>query len=377
MKPLIGELPQKAEEDETEPIESEAKPKVQGEWPSATLQHGQGKVKPVGQPYTKTIVVPKTKGEEVDWIAEHFGGDEHIDYAVYVVDDPTAPFHPPKNKGHEVMVYLSYIIDHYYNLSDVNIFMHAHQHAWHNDDLLGQDAVEMISRLSAERVTREGYMNMRCHWGPGCPAWMHPGTVEEDINKQEETVLAQSWSELFPLDPIPNVLAQPCCAQFAISKERIRSMPITRYTFYRDWLLRTTLSDYISGRVWEYVWQFLFTGNHVVCPKEHICYCDGFGVCFGGEEEYDAFYKRYTEREKLEEQLRKWHELDQKFHEHPEEFGTELEPPEPGKDLELEGRIKGIRAWCEHTLQKAKEHGDVAMNRAKEAGREWHDGDGF
>jgi hypothetical protein len=210
---------------------------------------------------------------------------------------------------------------------------------------------------------------------------MHPGTIEEDVNKQEETMLAKCWSELFPLDPIPDVLAQPCCAQFAMSRERIRSLPLARYVFYRDWLLGTSLSDYISGRVWEYVWQFVFTGENVVCPKEHLCYCDGFGVCFGSEEEYDAFYKRNRERVRLEEELKKWREDSEKIRQLREEGKSDeiraIEEPEMGRDLELEGRIKGLQAWCDKRRQLAKEHGDVAMNRANEAGREWRDGDGF
>jgi hypothetical protein len=210
---------------------------------------------------------------------------------------------------------------------------------------------------------------------------MHPGTIEEDVNKQEETMLAKCWSELFPLDPIPDVLAQPCCAQFAMSRERIRSLPLARYVFYRDWLLGTSLSDYISGRVWEYVWQFVFTGENVVCPKEHLCYCDGFGVCFGSEEEYDAFYKRNRERVRLEEEWKKWREDSEKIRQLREEGKSDeiraIEEPEMGRDLELEGRIKGLQAWCDKRRQLAKEHGDVAMNRANEAGREWRDGDGF
>jgi len=117
-----------------------------------------GNLKPVDESYTKTIVIPRTVEEDVSWLEQNFEDDEHFRKAVYVVDDPTAELYPPKNKGHEVMVYLSYIIDHYNNLSDVNIFMHSHQFAWHNDDLLDHDAVQMISRLSAERVQREGYM---------------------------------------------------------------------------------------------------------------------------------------------------------------------------------------------------------------------------
>lgn len=56
------------------------------------------------------------------------------------------------------MVYLSYIIENYNNLADVNIFMHAHRMAWHNNELLDHDAVQVIARLSAERVQREGYV---------------------------------------------------------------------------------------------------------------------------------------------------------------------------------------------------------------------------
>ncbi|KAF8863769.1 hypothetical protein BDZ45DRAFT_644052 [Acephala macrosclerotiorum] len=333
---------------------------------------GPGTPQPVGYPYTKTLVVPKTKNEDTNWIKENFGGSETINSAIYTVDDLSSELHPPKNKGHEVMVYLSYIIDHYNNLSDVNIFMHSHRYAWHNNVLLDLDAVQMVSRLSAERVQREGYMNMRCSWHPGCPSWIHPGTVEEDINKQEETMLAKSWSELFPLDPIPYTLAQPCCAQFAISRDRIRSLPLARYVYYRDWLLRTSLSDYISGRIWEYVWQFVFTGQNIVCPMEHVCLCDGFGVCFGGEEEFNHYAQKNQERVTLQEELDQWNKDHRDWMKN-----KDLEPPEIGKDLELKGRIDALQAWCDAEKQKAKERGDVAMHRAKEAGRPWKDGDGF
>ena len=45
--------------------------------------------------------------------------------------------------------------------------MHSHQFAKHNNDLLDRDAALMIRFLSPERVTRDGYMNLRCHWEPG------------------------------------------------------------------------------------------------------------------------------------------------------------------------------------------------------------------
>lgn len=108
------------------------------------------------------LVIPRTKDEEISWVQENFGGDAYINASIYSVDDFSAALHPPMNKGHEVMVYLSYIIESYDRLADVNIFLHSHRYSWHNDDLMDYDTVQMIGRLSAERVQREGYMNLRC-----------------------------------------------------------------------------------------------------------------------------------------------------------------------------------------------------------------------
>ncbi|KAF2461415.1 hypothetical protein BDY21DRAFT_278942 [Lineolata rhizophorae] len=336
-----------------------------------------GTPKPPGSNYSRVLVIPRTKEEDVDWIEQEI---PEVPTAIYVVDDPSAPLHPPKNKGHEVMVYLTWIIDNYDDLPDVAIFMHAHRYSWHNDDLLGNDAAEMIRALSPERVVREGYMNVRCHWDPGCPAWMHPGTVEEDINKQEEVLLAKGWSELFPLDPIPSVLAQPCCAQFALSAQRIRAIPRSTYVFYRDWLLRTPLSDYISGRVWEYVWQFVFTGENVYCPETHVCYCDGFGVCFGGRGQSDAWFEKRETMRGFERELREWHEKEEAIQNAQEEGRleelSELEVPELGRDKVLEAKVERLRKELDIAKEEAFVRGRDPRNRALEAGREWHDGEG-
>jgi Protein of unknown function (DUF3431) len=111
-----------------------------------------GTVKSVGWPYTKMMVTPRTSSEDVLWIAENLGASEHFKAAIYTVDGMNAELHPPKNKGHEAMVYLTYIIDNYHSLSDINIFMHSHRFAWHNNELLDSDSVQMVSRLAAERV---------------------------------------------------------------------------------------------------------------------------------------------------------------------------------------------------------------------------------
>lgn len=341
-------------------------------------QYTHGTSKPAGYNFTKMLVIPHTKDEDVNWMHEEL---PEWPKALYVADDPSAPLHPPKNKGHEVMIYLTWIIDNYSELPDVAVFMHAHRWTWHNNDILDHDALEMLRRLNLNRVVREGYMNVRCHWDPGCPDWMHPGIVEEDMYKQEQALLAKSWSELFPLDPIPEVLAQPCCAQFALSRERIQALPLSRYVFYRDWLLRTDLADYISGRIWEYVWQFVFTGENVFCPSQHVCYCDGYGVCFGSESAFDAWTDKKNVRGGYEGELREWRNKAKAIQDAKEEGRLDeagnLEVPELGRDVWLAEEIDKLSRELDAEKEQAMENGKDPKFRAEEVGREWKEGDGF
>ncbi|KAH4994715.1 hypothetical protein HBI40_004610 [Parastagonospora nodorum] len=347
------------------------------EW-NPRLNFKPGSPMPPGHNYTSLLVIAKTKEENIDWMDEALPDQPK---AVYVADDPKAPLHPPKNKGHEVMVYLTWIIDNYDNLPDVTMFMHAHQLTWHNDDLLGNDAAQLVTRLSRQRVWREGFVNMRCSWYPGCPDWMHPGESEENAFKPEEVLLAKSWSELFPLDEVPSVLAQPCCAQFALSRERIQAKPYAQYVWYRDWLFNTKLPDSMSGRIWEYVWQFVFTGQSVNCPKEHICFCDQFGLCFGGEEAWSDFIVLKNELSDRERDLRDWEEKGKAIEEAKKKGEDHLlktlEKPEEGKDAEFRREIDRLRPIVEGLKRDADERGKDPRNRALEAGRDWFEGDDY
>lgn len=259
-----------------------------------------GVPKPPGSNYSRLMVIPRLKDDDVSWITKELPG---TNAAIYVANDPTAPLHPPRNRGHEVMIYLTYIIDHYDQLPDIIIFMHAHRWTHHNIEFFGHDSAEMIRRLNNDYVTQEGYVNMRCQWYPGCPKWLHPRDARETLAKQEQVVLSKSWHELFPSDPLPEALGQACCAQFALSKERVLTIPLSRFVFYRDWILKTPLNDYVSGRIWEYLWQVLFTGNRIHCPSEEICHCQGFGICFSGNAGYKEYKELRYRKEKYEIEL--------------------------------------------------------------------------
>ncbi|CAI7610836.1 unnamed protein product [Penicillium bialowiezense] len=325
-----------------------------------------GTPKPLGYQYSKVMVVTRTKEEDTSWIAEQL---PDWDTAIYVADDPSAPLHPPKNKGHEVMIYLTYLVDHYDHLPDVAVFMHSHQFAWHNDALFEGDAAQLLRKLNLNRVIREGYMNTRCGYGPGCPAWMHPGAVEADESKQEEIMLARAWGELFPDQSIPSVLAQPCCAQFALSRDRIRSIPRARYVFYRDWLLSTDLSDYITGRIWEYLWQYIFTGEAVLCVEESVCLCDG------------AYQQMEADKNDLQDEFAEliWLATEVDFGKDLGESGEGDADADAGpvKNTDIHTQLQLKQQEMASALFNATERGKNPRYRAEEAGRLWKEGDGF
>jgi Protein of unknown function (DUF3431) len=329
-------------------------------WPAPKYEVGIPK--PAGQNYSRTVVIASLSQENTKWLS-NLADDPDLSTAVYVVDKPKAPFTVPKNKGHEAMVYLTYIIDHYDRLSDLTMFMHAHRVTWHNNDLLFSDAIETIQRLSSPKVIRDGYMNLRCHWDPGCPDHIHP-SVQDDKNGNvpEAVVIGRAWLELFP-DAVapPAVLSQPCCAQFALSKARILNLPLDRYIFFRIWLLNTDIDDRVSGRIWEYVWQYIFAGVDEFCPVESICYCDGYGICFGNEENFQEWFAIRKKSREL---------ADVK-----DSMGDDEKSNQEKLVMQVELAQMDMKM---STMKKdAFLRGESPKHRALEAGREWKEGDGF
>jgi hypothetical protein len=318
---------------------------------------------------SRMIVIASTRDEDTSWIQRELPG---VETAIYVVDDPNAHYKVPKNKGHESMVYLTYMIDHYDKLPDVMVFLHAHQTAWHNNDLLGSDAARMIKSLSSPYVLRHGYVNARCHWDPGCPDWMHPfdPSNRTDISKPEERELAAAFAEIFPGRPIPETMATPCCAQFALSKEAVRRVPLDELQRYRDWILKTPLHDVISGRVWEYLWHYVFANSPVVCQRMDICYCDGFGICFGGEKIFNEYMNVRNDWRRLRMSLDGWEKetTDNKKH---------LTEAETWVRTELKRNIDKTSKELEARIKVAAERGKSPEFRAQDSGRTWKEGDGY
>lgn len=185
------------------------------------------------------------------------------EYDVDRPDNPDPQLRFPRSKGHEAMVYLSFIIDNYDKLPWSAFFIHGHAESWHQEDHI----VRIISGLDLVALARQGYISLRCDWYPSCPAEMRP--VHHDAfvwgpgthHKATEAAIAGNWRLMFPNEKMPETIAAPCCAQFAVTRQAIWRRPKTDYEYLRAWLLTSLLEDDVSGRVLEKLWAYMFTGE--------------------------------------------------------------------------------------------------------------------
>jgi len=320
---------------------------------------------------SKHLVLPCTPNDDINWltILPHW---LNITLKVYYVPTTSAPPPPPgvltvpKNKGNEVMAYLTYILEHYSDLPDLVVFTHASASTWHNNDLHIFTTPLMLRELNYQRAKRKGYMNLRCHWSPGCPGWIKPLTGTYNEIKGEEFYLGQVFKDLFPGVTIPEVFGAACCAQFIVTRERIRGNTLEEYKRWRDWLIATELPDKYSGRVMEYLWHYIFSDRmgrqSIDCPKEHVCYCDGYGVCFGSEAAYQTHMVLGKETADLERRLK---------------LAVD-EGPREGEDLKLRSEgmqeltvdIEEKRKRLEKEIEAARQRGRDPKVRRKEVGDE-------
>lgn len=182
-------------------------------------------------------------------------------HAVYVVDDPEAELHVQANKGKESGIYLQYIKDHYDDLPEYIVFLHAHRISPHVE-FVQQDNVLTVQRLQLDYLKKAGYVNLRCEWGPGCPDEVQP--FRQLDGRPAEIAFAGAWMRMFNNTEVPEVVATPCCGQFAVTREQVLTRPLSDYETYHRWLMDTELDDETSGRVFEYLWHVIFGQDPVL-----------------------------------------------------------------------------------------------------------------
>lgn len=58
--------------------------------------------------------------------------------------------------------------------------------------------------------------------------------------------------------PVPKKIAAPCCAQFAVSKQRVRERRLETWERLRRWLIETDVESGQAGKVLEWTWHLWF-----------------------------------------------------------------------------------------------------------------------
>ncbi|OJD18192.1 hypothetical protein AJ78_01750 [Emergomyces pasteurianus Ep9510] len=229
------------------------------------------------------IVLGKTKGENAEWAYDMF--PEWTPFIYSVDNEPGYGLYVP-NRGHEVMPYLTFIVDHYHKLPGIVAFMHGNNNQWHNEDISPNND-EVLHGLRLETVRRRGYVNLRCRTGPGCnPSSVLPHNPSDvDIERNDTRArFADIYATLFGLDDVkdvPPVIGGICCGQVVATRERILQRPLSDYERMRTWALSGSLpmNDYDVGWVFEKIWHVIFGEGPVSCISESKCLCDLYGKC--------------------------------------------------------------------------------------------------
>ena len=259
--------------------------------------------KPIGSAVEdKILVIPTLASTDSSWVALELPDWQR---AIYIVNpspgtSPASSLATPMNKGHEAMAYITYIIDHYNStIPSVVAFLHSHRNgyfeAWHVDTPT-HDNVMAMRLLRLEAVREAGYVNLRCNWHPGCSTRRVNGHVTAAV--WDDLMGGTSTPVFNDIAGVPGAVASAsksyppglrkekglmifstCCAQFAVSRERIYQRPLEDYIQIRDWLMRTPLDDGKSGRVLEYMWHIIFGMEAMHCPDQRTCYCKLYGRC--------------------------------------------------------------------------------------------------
>ncbi|KAL3422996.1 hypothetical protein PVAG01_04743 [Phlyctema vagabunda] len=267
-----------------------------------SLQNSQELLRPAKN-ISVNLVVASVRADDITWTS-HISNIPNLRVVRYVWDDSSAPYHPTKKRGNEAMMYHTYLHDFYDKLPDMSIFIHAHDMSWHTEPYLFSSLQYAVSHLDLDQVLQRQYVNLRVGWQNACPAWIKTNiSKERDPQKPEQVHMHQAFREIFSskskTPAVPEILAQPCCSQFAVSKAAIQSVSKTDYAHYIEWLSATDLSDNLSGRVWEHLWQYLFTRKAVDCPVAWKALCRTYHICFDNAQDLEAFMQLEYEKEWL------------------------------------------------------------------------------
>ena len=169
---------------------------------------------------------------------------------IYDKENDNNPFNVPINRGNEASVYLKYIIDHYYNLTDFTFFVHDEDFSWHHHGSIEDCFLNAIKSNSL-------FFNIN-HY-----------QLQPFSHITEKTEFMQFYNKFIqpyiPIEKLPNpdwLSGYKGCAQFLVHKSLITHLPFHFYKDIYDWILQfdnPSLSGYFLEWTWHLFWQIFPT----------------------------------------------------------------------------------------------------------------------
>lgn len=180
-----------------------------------------------------------------------------------------------KNLGSEAWAYLRYIVDNYDNLPDRMLFVHGHENSHHQDYPTWYIAKHLDWNLEYMNI------NTRKFEEQYISSFDDFEDIERNYRKSYELWIKTPWNEVFGNFPRPHTLTFLGHAQFVVCRDLVKRHDIKFYKNIINWLETTKIDEdlytgikekfnkseaYVSGRILEYTWHYIFTGN----PEEQL-----------------------------------------------------------------------------------------------------------
>lgn len=202
--------------------------------------------------YMINIVVSRYN-KNTDFVKKLEKYNTHI--IIYDKENINNPYNVPINKGNEASVYLKYIIDNYYNLSDFTFFIHDEEYSWHHKGSIEERFLEAIH-------SKELFYNINSYD-------LHPYS---HISEKKELM---EWYNTFiqpyiPFEKLPNKDwlsgGYKGCSQFLVHKSLITNLPRRFYEDIYNWML-VFENGKLSGYFLEWTWHLFWVIYPKMCVK--------------------------------------------------------------------------------------------------------------
>ena len=148
------------------------------------------------------------------------------------------------------------------------VFLHHHRHGWHSLDM-----VPILHSLNYEAYE---FASLNGVWNRGFPP-------------SDFGALRAFWesagmdSYLGPAPTDNNAVEFMCCAQFIVTRQRVRANPKEMYAQLYNWLRDSTAKNSDTSRWMEFVWHRLFGEEWVSSRPEPTVLCgeeEGASLCY-------------------------------------------------------------------------------------------------